>query len=68
MSPGKYEQVCYRTEQRDEFVTLHNLKNGKKGYSFGCTNAGETVQVRLPDGTLDSWSRDECTEVDTKAW
>jgi len=68
MNTGKYEQVCYRTEQRDEFVILHNLKNGKAGYSFGCTKEGETVQVRLPDGTLDSWPRDECTEVSSKAW
>jgi len=63
MNTGKYEQVCYRTEQRDENVLLRNLKDGKTGYSFGCTSAGETVQVRLADGGLDSWNREECTEV-----
>jgi hypothetical protein len=51
------------TEQRDDTVPLRNLKNGKLGYSFGCTYAGETVQVRLTDGTLDSWNRDECSEL-----
>jgi len=68
MSTGKYEQVCYRTEQRDEGVLLHNLNNGRAGHAFGCTNAGETVQVRLTDGTLDSWSREECTEVESESW
>jgi hypothetical protein len=63
MNTGKYEQVCYRTEQRDEQVLLRNLKNGQVGYSFGCTSEGETVQVRLVDGTLDSWSRRECREA-----
>jgi len=62
MNTGKYEQVCYRTEQRDENVLLRNLKDGQTGYTFGCTSAGETVQVRLPDGGLDSWSREECAE------
>ncbi len=68
MSTGKYQQVCYRTEQRDEGVLLHNLKNGKAGYSFGCTTAGETVQVKLADGTLDSWSRSDITEINSKSW
>lgn len=63
MDTGKYEQVCYRTEQRDEQVLLRNIKNGQVGYSFGCTSEGETVQVRLTDGTLDSWSRRECREA-----
>ena len=62
MNAGKYNQVCYRTEQREESVLLRNLKDGSLGYSFGCTQAGETVQVRLINGELDSWSRDECKE------
>lgn len=62
MNTGKYEQVCYRTEQRDENVLLRNLKDGQTGYTFGCTSEGETLQVRLPDGGLDSWSREECAE------
>lgn len=63
MNSGKYENVCYRTEQRDESVLMLNLKNGRTGYTFGCTAEGETVQVRLTDGSLDSWTRDECTEI-----
>lgn len=63
MNASIYSQVCYRTEQREENVPLRNLKDGKIGYSFGCTESGETVQVRLTNGELDSWSRDECTET-----
>ena len=62
MNTTSYDQVCYRTEQREETVTLRNVKNGQVGYSFGCTQAGETVQVKLTNGELDSWSRDECVE------
>jgi len=62
MTTTSYEQVCYRTEQREENVPLRNVKNGQVGYSFGCTQAGETVQVKLTSGELDSWSRDECVE------
>jgi hypothetical protein len=60
MKRSEYERVCYLTEQRDEPVKLRNLKNGTLGYTFGCTNEGETVQVHTDDGTLDSWSRLEC--------
>lgn len=62
MTTASYERVCYRTEQREDRVPLRNVKNGQVGYSFGCTQAGETVQVKLTDGGLDSWSRDECVE------
>jgi len=62
MTNTSYDRVCYRTEQRDENVPLRNVKNGQLGYSFGCTQAGETVQVKLTNGELDSWSRDECVE------
>lgn len=62
MTATSYEKVCYRTEQRDEHVPLRNVKNGEVGYSFGCTLEGETVQVKLANGELDSWSRDECSE------
>jgi hypothetical protein len=62
MTTSGYDNVCYRTEQREENVPLRNVKNGQLGYSFGCTQAGETVQVRLTNGELDSWSRDECVE------
>jgi hypothetical protein len=57
-----YDKVCYWTEQREENIPLRNVKSGQLGYSFGCTQAGETVQVRLSNGELDSWNRDECVE------
>jgi hypothetical protein len=62
MTTTNYTQVCYRTEQREESVPLRNVKDGNLGYSFGCTMEGETVQVELTNGELDSWSRDECVE------
>ena len=63
MKGTQYDKVCYRTEQRDEPVTLKNLKSGEIGQSFGCTYEGETVQVRLQSGQLDSWRKDDCVEV-----
>ena len=63
MRTAQYDKVCYRTEQRDEPVRLVNLKTGDVGTSFGCTYAGETVQVRLENGSLDSWDRRECSET-----
>lgn len=63
MKTAEYSKVCYRTEQRDEPVLLRNIKTGERGMSFGCTNAGETVQVRLNNGELDSWERSECAET-----
>jgi len=63
MKTEQYHKVCYWTEQREEPVVLRNLKTGEIGVSFGCTEAGETVQVRLADGGLDSWERAECSEA-----
>lgn len=63
MRTQHYDQVCYRTEQRDEAVVLKNLMTGEKGVSFGCTREGETIQVRLENGELDSWERRECSEL-----
>lgn len=62
MTGASYDKICYWTEQREENVLLRNVKTGQLGYSFGCTQAGETVQVRLMNGELDSWGRDECVE------
>jgi hypothetical protein len=62
MNTTSYAKVCYRTEQREENVPLRNVKNGQLGFSFGCTQSGETVQVKLSNGELDSWGRDECAE------
>lgn len=63
MKTAQYNKVCYWTEQRDEPVLLRNIRTGDKGISVGCTNAGETVQVRLNNGELDSWERAECSEM-----
>ncbi len=63
MTATSYDRVCYRTEQREESVPLRNEKDGKLGFTFGCTQAGATVQVKLTNGELDSWSRDECVEA-----
>lgn len=63
MKTTQYDKVCYRTEQQDEPVSLINLRTGLKGTSFGCTYEGETVQVRLANGELDSWERTECSET-----
>lgn len=63
MKTTQYDKVCYWTEQRDEPVRLVNKRTGREGVSFGCTNAGETIQVRLDNGELDSWERAECSET-----
>ena len=63
MKLSEYDRVCYWTEQREEKVKLRNMKTGAEGYSFGCTQSGTTVQVRLNNGQLDSWGRDECVET-----
>jgi hypothetical protein len=65
MQTKQYDHVCYWTERREERLPLRNLKSGQIGYSFGCTYAGETVQVRLANGELDSWEREDCAEVTT---
>ncbi len=65
MSGSLYDKVCYWTEQREEPVRLRNVKIGASGYSFGCTYEGATVQVKLDNGELDSWSKDECEEIPT---
>lgn len=63
MRTSDYDRVCYLTEQRDERITLRNLRTGQIGYTFGCTHEGATVQVKLESGELDSWGMDECSEV-----
>lgn len=60
MTANNFAQVCYRTEQREEEVPILNVNNQELGFSFGCTQAGETLLIRLKDGELDSWSRDDC--------
>lgn len=63
MRGSNYDKVCYWTEQREEHLPIRNLKTGEIGYSFGCTHEGATVQVRLENGELDSWSKEDCVEV-----
>lgn len=63
MRGSNYDKVCYWTEQREEHLPLRNLKTDEIGYSFGCTQEGATVQVRLENGELDSWSKEDCVEV-----
>ena len=63
MRESNYEKVCYWTEQREEHVLLRNLKTGEVGYSFGCTIEGATVQVKLENGELDSWQKEDCSEI-----
>lgn len=63
MRTSDYERVCYYTEQREEDVPLRNILTGEFAFSVGCTMEGGTVQVRLPNGGLDSWLREECAEV-----
>lgn len=63
MKESQYEKVCYTTEQREENVALKNMKTGEIGYSVGCTHAGTTIQVRLQNGELDSWEKEDCVEV-----
>ena len=63
MKESQYKGVCYRTEQREDPVELINLRTGMRGTTFGCTYEGETVQVRLENGELDSWERAECSET-----
>lgn len=58
-----FDKVCHWTEQRDEHVPIKNLRSGEIGFTFGCTYEGETVQVRLENGELDSWTRNECMEL-----
>ena len=63
MKESTHVDVCQRTEHKDERVKLKNKKTGEIGLTFGCTLEGDTVQVELPDGGLDSWPLDECEEV-----
>jgi hypothetical protein len=57
---GIHSEICDSTERRDERVTVRNRQTGEVGLSFGCTIEGDTVQVELPDGSLDSWPEDDC--------
>ncbi|CAG0959920.1 hypothetical protein [Geobacter sp.] len=55
--------VCQRTERKEEQVKVRNLKTGEIGYTFGCTEEGGTIQVKLENGQLDSWVYADCEEL-----
>ncbi len=63
MRASQYTDVCDRTERKDERVKLRNSKSGQIGLTFGCTMEGETIQVELENGQLDSWEPAECEEL-----
>jgi formylmethanofuran dehydrogenase subunit C len=63
MKESEFTGVCNRTERKDERVKLRNVKTGQVGLTFGCTMEGETIQVELEDGGLDSWSSADCEEA-----
>ena len=63
MEKTGFTTVCNRTERKDERVRLKNVKTGQVGLTFGCTIEGETIQVELENGELDSWSPEECEEA-----
>ncbi|BCS53117.1 hypothetical protein [Geobacter sp. SVR] len=63
MGDSLYEKVCYRTEQQEEHVPVRNVRTGEIGYSYLCTEAGATIQVRLENGELDSWEKEDCAPV-----
>ena len=58
-----HSEICDTTERRDQRVTVRNRNTGEIGLTFGCTIEGDTVQVELPDGSLDSWQEDDCEIV-----
>lgn len=60
---GPYSDICDRTQRRDERIKIRNRKTGETGVSYGCTLEGDTVQVELTDGSLDSWPEDDCEEI-----
>jgi len=62
MTNCQVNTISVQTEQREESLPLRHMRDGRLGYTLGCTPEGETVQVRLVNGELDSWSRDECME------
>ncbi|WP_243369677.1 hypothetical protein [Geotalea sp. SG265] len=62
MKKTDHNYVCQRTEHKDERVRLRNTRTGEVGLTFSCTPSGETIQVELENGELDSWPPEECEE------
>jgi len=63
MKESGFVDVCERTERKDERVKLRNIRTGQIGLTFGCTMEGETIQVELDNGEMDSWAPEECEEA-----
>jgi hypothetical protein len=63
MKESGFVDVCQRTERKDERVKLRNIRTGRIGLSFGCTMEGETIQVELDNGEMDSWPPEDCEEA-----
>lgn len=59
-----FSEICDTTERREQRVTVRNRQTGEVGLTYGCTLEGDTVQVELPDGSLDSWPEDDCEMVE----
>ncbi len=55
-----HSEICDTTERKEQRVQVRNKKTGETGLSYGCTIEGDTVQVELSDGSLDSWPEDDC--------
>ena len=60
---GPHSEICDTTERREQRVKVRNRNTGELGLCYGCTIEGDTVQVELSDGSLDSWPEDDCEEV-----
>ncbi|MBJ6799665.1 hypothetical protein [Geomonas propionica] len=58
-----HSEICDTTERKEQRVQVKNTKTGEIGLSYGCTIEGDTVQVQLPDGSLDSWPEDDCEMI-----
>ena len=63
MKESGFVDVCQRTEHKEERVLLRNTRTGQIGRTFGCTMEGETIQVELESGELDSWAKGDCEEA-----
>lgn len=63
MKKTTQDDVCQRTEHKDERVRLRNIRTGEVGLTFSCTPSGDTIQVELESGALDSWTPEECEEI-----
>ena len=58
-----HSEICDTTERKEQRVKVRNRISGEIGLSYGCTMEGDTVQVELSDGSLDSWPEDDCEIV-----